>query len=174
MSVSVFALDKDIEVDLLMSKITTAIKTDKTADALPSFAKLESMEPSLGKPLPENFHFFYIDALDKSGDYTKALSRCNIYLEKFGKKGKHYGQVIEIMSRSQDRVEREAKAAAERKAREEQDRKDTYDRKKRECAKLNEKVQEAYINAGKVRSFDNPWQDRFTTLTREFDSKGCE
>lgn len=98
LALTAFATDQGVKVDLLMAKITASLKADKAVEALPYFAELESMESSLSKPLPESFHFYYIDTLNKSGDKAKALSRANIYLTKFGKKGKNYGKVIEIMS----------------------------------------------------------------------------
>jgi hypothetical protein len=120
-AVAAQALDQDVQVDLLMSKIITADKEGRAADALPSFAKLESMEPTLKKPLSEGFHYLYITALDNAGDHVNALRRANIYMEKFGNRGKNYPKVVEIMSRLQDQVASEEKEAAERKAGEERD-----------------------------------------------------
>jgi hypothetical protein len=108
MSPAVRAEDQEVQIDLLMSKITTLLKDDKAAKALPYMAELESMEPSMSKPLPESFHFYYIDTLDKAGDRDKALSRANLYLKKFGKKGKNYGRVIDILSRLQIEADRVA------------------------------------------------------------------
>lgn len=106
------AVSQEVQVDLLMAKITAALKAEKPAEALPAFVELEGMEPSLQNPLPESFKFFYIDTLDKTGDKAKALKRAEAYLDKYGKNGKYYGQVIEIMSRLQGEVEKEAKARA--------------------------------------------------------------
>jgi hypothetical protein len=98
MAATAVAADKDVQVDLLMAKITASLKANKATDALPYFAELESMEPTLAKPLPQSFHYYYIDALSKSGNNDKALSRAEIYLNKFGKKGKYYDKVIESMA----------------------------------------------------------------------------
>lgn len=92
------AVEQDVKVDLLMAKITASIKADKATDALPYFAELEGMESSLAQPLPQSFHYYYIETLSKSGNNDKALSRADIYLSKFGKKGKYYAKVIEIIS----------------------------------------------------------------------------
>jgi len=116
---SLGALAEDgVKVDILMAKIMKAIKAERAVDALPSFAELESMEPTLKKPLSENFHYYYIDALNNSGDFVKALSRSDIYLEKFGKKGKHYGEVIEVKINAEEQVEKANKLAAEKRAQE--------------------------------------------------------
>jgi hypothetical protein len=115
------ALDQDVQVDLLMSKIITADKEGRAADALPSFVKLESMEPTLKKPLSEGFHYLYINTLDGAGDHVNALRRANIYMEKFGKRGNNYPKVIEIMSRLQDQVAKEERDAREKKEREERE-----------------------------------------------------
>jgi hypothetical protein len=108
------ALDQDVQVDLLMAKIINAQKESRAADALPTMAKLESMEPTLKTPLPEGFHFLYITTLDESGDYANALRRVNIYMDKYGKRGKNYSKVIDIMSRLEDIVAQENKVANDR------------------------------------------------------------
>lgn len=129
MAVTAYAVDQDVQVDLLMAKITSALKADRAAEALPSFAQLESMEPSLKTPLPESFYFYYIDTLDKAGDKEKALgsdhnqaflndklnanSRAEAYLEKHGKKGKYYSQVIEIKSRLGEELRNDLKIKME-------------------------------------------------------------
>jgi len=120
---SVQAVDQDIQVDLLMSKITMALKEKRYADALPAMEKIEGMESTMDKPLSEGFHFLYIDTLDKSGNFAKALKRTNIYMEKFGKRGKHYAQVVDMTVRFQETIEKEEKKAqAEASAREERER----------------------------------------------------
>jgi len=102
------ALDREVQIDILTSKITTLLKAGKNAEALQYFAELEGMQATL----PESFDFFYIDTLDKSGKADKALERSEEYLKKYGKKGKYYGQVIEIVSRRSMEVEAQSKAAA--------------------------------------------------------------
>ncbi len=87
--------DKAVQIDLLMSKITSLIEAKQEAKALPYFSQLEAIET----PLPESFYYFYIDALDKSGDSKKALSRSEIYLNAYGKKGKYYSSVLTIYAR---------------------------------------------------------------------------
>lgn len=41
----------------------------------------------------------YLDALDKAGEADKAHERAEAYLNKFGKKGKYYKQVVATISR---------------------------------------------------------------------------
>jgi hypothetical protein len=95
------AISPDVQKDLLLSKITTLLKADKPAEALPYFAELEKMESSLPKQLPESFHYYYIQSLDKAGNADKALGRADVYLKRYGQLGKNYGNVIAIMSRLQ-------------------------------------------------------------------------
>lgn len=121
LTVSAHALEQGVKVDVLMSKANAALKAGQAAEALPYLAELEGMEPSLKKPLPESFYVLYIDALDKSGDKEEAMSRAEAYLEKYGKKGKLYDQVVETMGRIQNEADEEEKAAAAREAREEQE-----------------------------------------------------
>jgi hypothetical protein len=106
-AVAAHAVDQDVQVDILMSKIINAQKEGRAADALPSMAKLESMEPTLKAPLSEGFHFLYITTLDESGDHANALRRANVYLEKFGKGGKNYAKVVDIIGRLEDIVAEE-------------------------------------------------------------------
>jgi len=134
------AMDQDVQVDLLMAKITNALKQNRVADALPAFAQLESMEPTLQNPLSEGFHFLYIDTLDKSGNHAKALSRANIYMDKFGKQGKYYDKVIEIMSRLQDQVEEEKKVEAKRTEAERLRIKDIQEGRSPYCYELSSKL----------------------------------
>lgn len=103
------AISKDIQADMLMVKITSALKADKFSEALPAMADLEA----LGTPLSEDFQFLYIDTLDRAGKRVSALSRCYGYLEKYGRAGGYYGRVIEITTRLQDLADKDAKAAAE-------------------------------------------------------------
>ncbi len=100
-------LEKDIEVDILTTRITGLLKEGKNADALPLFEKLEGMNVKL----PESFDFYYIDTLDKAGNAAKAVERSEAYLKKYGKKGKYYAQVIEIVGRRSVDAEKERKAA---------------------------------------------------------------
>lgn len=155
------AVSDEVKVDLLMVKLTSTLKAEKWADALPFFAELESMEPSLQKPLPEGFHYNYIDTLDKTGDKAKALSRADIYLNKYGKSGKYYGQVIEIMGRLQMQVEKDGKDAAERKVRKEEEAaayKLAYDVWNKSIEKCRSKVRADLDNA--VRAYGvNPTKE---------------
>jgi hypothetical protein len=114
MAVAAYGVSQEVQADLLMAKITTAIKAGRAADALPFFAELESMAPSLSEPLPEGFYYNYIVALKKGGDKANALNRAEAYLDKYGKKGRHYDEVIEIVGRLQVEVDKEKKEAAER------------------------------------------------------------
>lgn len=93
--VNVYAFDDDVKTDILMEKITSSIKDNRFGDALPAFKELEAIR----KPLPESFYYYYIQALDKTGGTLDAFSRAEKYLTKYGKKGKYYGQVVEVFAR---------------------------------------------------------------------------
>ncbi len=121
LTVAAHALDQGVKVDVLMSKANAAIKMGRAAEALPYLAELESMGPSLKKPLSEDFYVLYIDVLDKSGDKEEAMNRAEAYLEKYGKKGKLYDQVVETMGRIQIEANGEEKAAAAREVQKERE-----------------------------------------------------
>lgn len=104
-----YPLDQGMEADILIARITGLLKAEKNAEALPLFEQLESMNAKL----PESFDYYYVETLDKAGRAEKALVRGETYLKKFGKKGKYYGQVIEIVARRRPEVEAKAKADAE-------------------------------------------------------------
>jgi hypothetical protein len=84
-------------------------------------AKLESMEPTLKAPLSEGFHFLYITTLDETDDHANALRRANVYIEKFGKAGKNYVKVVDIIGRLEEETDKKAKADAARQAKEERE-----------------------------------------------------
>lgn len=153
------AVSDEVRVDLLMSRITSALKAEKYADALPLFAELEGMEPSLQTPLPESFHFYYIDTLDKTGNIIKAHSRTEAYLNKYGKNGKYYGQVIEIMSRLQVQVDIEQeklKKAAQQAALAAQ-RKAEQQRQQAEADQANKKLKDEWENKEPISQGGLTW-----------------
>lgn len=125
MAVSASAIDKEIQIDLLMSKVMTALKEHREEEALPAMEKLEAMEPTLSKPLPEGFHYLYIETLYKAGKNSNALTRANIYMNQFGKKGKNYGKVVEMMVVLQEKVDYEIAMA-----------KKNEDARKAQCEKI--------------------------------------
>lgn len=88
-------MDRETVTDLLMAKITTALKANDPTKALPEFARLEK----LGVSLPESFYYYYTEALERARKREEARARVNDYLKKYGKQGKYYAQIIEIMSR---------------------------------------------------------------------------
>jgi hypothetical protein len=112
-AVGAHALDQEMQVDLLMAKINSALNAGKPAEALPFYAQLDNMGPSLKNPLKESFYFSYINTLDKAGDRANAVSRSDAYLSKYGKKAAHYDQVIEIMSRQEIGMDKDSKARAQ-------------------------------------------------------------
>jgi hypothetical protein len=88
-------MDKSVVVDIVMKKITAGLKENNPAKTLPQFAYLEK----LGVPLPESFSYYYTETLEKAGKKDAARTHAAAYLKAYGKKGKYYAQVIEIMSR---------------------------------------------------------------------------
>ncbi len=136
------AVDQSVQVDILMSKIINAQKEGRAAEALPSMAKLESMEPTLKAPLPEGFHFLYITTLDEAGDHANALRRANIYIEKFGKRGKNYAKVIDIIGRLEDVVAQENKVANERAEAERAAQKEVEEGRSPHCKELGARLKE--------------------------------
>lgn len=103
-AVSVQASDQGAQLDLLWSKITAAVKNEKPLEALPAFAQMESIASSQSTQMPEDFSALYIGTLYKIGNNAEAYSRAEVYMSKYGKKGRRYAFVLDIMSRSQDKV----------------------------------------------------------------------
>lgn len=95
-------MDKETVADLLMAKITAATKANEPDKALPHFARLEK----LGVTLPESFYYYYIESLEGAGKRGEARARVNDYLKKYGRQGKYYAQVIEMMSRLDTKTKR--------------------------------------------------------------------
>ncbi len=98
-------MDKGVVVDIVMKKITAAIKAGENATAankageyakaLTEFSFLEKQ----GEKLPESFYYYYTETLEKTGKKAEAREHANDYLKRYGKGGKYYSQVIEIISR---------------------------------------------------------------------------
>lgn len=89
-------LAPDVLVDLIMKKITTKIKSGDYASAVDDFVRLDNLKDA---KLPESFYYYYAETLEKAGNKHEAHARGNDYLKRYGKKGKYYSQVIDIMSR---------------------------------------------------------------------------
>ena len=88
-------MEKGLVLDIVMGKITAALKANKYAEALPHFALLERQ----GTALPESFYYYYTDTLEKAGQKDKARAGAATYLKNYGKTGRYYPQVIELMGR---------------------------------------------------------------------------
>lgn len=88
-------MDKGAVTDILMGKITEALKANRHAKAVPEFARLEK----LGVSLPESFYYYYIEALDKAGRRAEARVRATNYLKDYGKQGKYHLEIVKFMSR---------------------------------------------------------------------------
>lgn len=88
-------MDKSIVRDIVMKKITDAIKSGEYSKALPEFTFLETQSDKL----PESFYYYYTESLEKTGKKAEAREHANDYLKRYGKGGKYYSKVIEIISR---------------------------------------------------------------------------
>ncbi len=100
-------LDEKTKENIMMSKITTAIKGERYKDALVYFISLEKHSNNL----PESFYFYQIQTLLNAADsgghsmgvgnaLRQAVSiKAKEYLKKYGSKGKYYAEVVEIMGR---------------------------------------------------------------------------
>lgn len=87
-------LPDDVVTDLVMAKITGAIKQQAYQTALPYFVYLERRKAVL----PESFWYYYTvtSANLKDADRTRALG--TKYLSKYGRKGKYYDKIISLMA----------------------------------------------------------------------------
>ena len=88
-------LDLKTKTDIVMNKITVAIKEGNYKDAVGYFPYLERVNNNL----PESFYFYQMQSLSKSGRLDDAKEKAKDYLKKYGSKGKYYAEVIEIMGR---------------------------------------------------------------------------
>ncbi len=88
-------MEKSMVVDIVMGKITAALKANDYAKALPHFVFLEKQ----AVPLPESFYYYYTETLEKTGKKSDARIHASDYLKRYGKKGKYYSQVIALMAR---------------------------------------------------------------------------
>ena len=87
-------LNREAVVDIFMGKIVNSIKAGDYAAALPHFDRLLKY----GGDFPESFYYYHIEALAKSGKKLLAQEKSTAYLKKYGKSGKYYDKVIEVMT----------------------------------------------------------------------------
>lgn len=87
-------LPPDVLKDLLMARILKALKSKEYAAALPAFKEMEKQNSDL----PESFYYYYIEALSGMGEKASARVRMDAYVRKYGKSGKYYAKVLELMT----------------------------------------------------------------------------
>jgi hypothetical protein len=92
-------MDKDIIVDIEMSKIKSVIESKSSSPIdykkiLPSFYYLETKLDDL----PESFYYYFIEVLAKQYRLDLVKVRATDYIKKYGKGGKYYTQVIQHLN----------------------------------------------------------------------------
>jgi hypothetical protein len=169
-TIKAYAVDQSVQVDILMSKIINAEKEGRAADALPSMAKLESLEPNLSEPLPEEFHYLYITTLDKAGDHANALRRANIYVEKFGRQGKHYAKVVDIIGRLEEEADKNSQAESARIAAEEIEHERKCDELRKRYCQTDADHEQAYKDYNNSSGEERQeYHRKYVQLSRELD-----
>ena len=113
MTLPAHAINQDAQADLLLAKISTALKNDRTSEALSACTKLEKLGSSLEKPLPESFYYYYIETLHRIGAKENVLKRAYAYLDRYDKDDPHYGQVTAIVRELQLAAMRAGKVDAD-------------------------------------------------------------
>lgn len=88
-------MDPAIALDIMLKKIATALEAGTPEKALPEFERIEKM----GRPLPERFHYYYAEAYSRAGKKSEARDRARQYLNTYGKAGKYYDKVIEMLAK---------------------------------------------------------------------------
>lgn len=104
-------LDKEIQVDVLISKITSLLQSNMVDEAIPYMRQLNDLGA-----FPQRLFFQYIEVLDKTGNKEDALDKAEGYLKFYGKDGEYYENVLAIMGRLSIEADKAAKdrvAAAE-------------------------------------------------------------
>jgi hypothetical protein len=92
-------MDKDIVVDIEMSKIMSVIQKQNASPEdckkiLPSFYYLETKLDDL----PESFYYYFIQVLARADRKYEVRVRAMDYIKKYGKNGKYYTKIINILS----------------------------------------------------------------------------
>lgn len=87
--------DKDVAIDMAMAKITKSISNNDNKDALLYMNYLLTLD----EKLPEAFYPQYIKVLEATKNVASAKRVANVYIQKYGKAGKFYGEMIEVLSR---------------------------------------------------------------------------
>ena len=87
-------LDDDTALKIIMKKITDAVASGRYKESLLSFSMLERRKIDL----PEEFYYFYAQALKNTDNKDKAMEYSTKYLSKYGKKGKYYEKVTDLIA----------------------------------------------------------------------------
>jgi hypothetical protein len=92
-------MDKDIVVDIEMSKIMSVIQKQNASrqdyeKILPSFYYLETKLDDL----PESFYHYFIEVLARANRTYEVRVRAMDYIKKYGKNGKYYTEVIQRLN----------------------------------------------------------------------------
>jgi hypothetical protein len=87
----------DILQDLLLTKIIGLMKAGNSGAALPYFRRLEHT----GVAQPQSFYYYRMKALEDTGRRAEARTEAEAYLQRHGKKGEYYAEVIALLGRLQ-------------------------------------------------------------------------
>jgi hypothetical protein len=109
---SVMAANEDAQIDITMAKITNLFKAGKESETLPYFAQIEAMNTVK----PERFYYYYVVAESKAGDFHSGNEKGELYLRKFGKSGRYYAEVIQMMGDFSLSLDKENAAVLAKKA----------------------------------------------------------
>jgi len=86
--------DDETALKIIVKKITTLIENGSYTDSLFYFSMWERRQENL----PEEFYYYYAKALEQTGNKEKSMKYATKYLNKYGKDGGHYEQIIELIA----------------------------------------------------------------------------
>lgn len=92
-------MDKEIALEIEMKKITGLLKSQQYEEALPRFQRVFKALDANNVPVDEMLAYYYIFTMDKTGRKKTVMKLTEVYLNTWGKKGAHYGEIVEIAGR---------------------------------------------------------------------------
>lgn len=92
-------MDKEVAMEVEVKKITDHLKAQQYEQALSRFFRVSKALHADNLKMDELLAYYYVSTADKAGDKAFASGLATWYLRDYGKKGGHYKEVVEILSR---------------------------------------------------------------------------
>ena len=110
-------LPPGVQADRYTLQAQSAIEDQDYVRARAALEKILELQARHSISIPLEFHFFYADVLDRTGDLESALDSVERYLAQTGREGDNYMAALKLLNRLETSIEERRQAERERLAR---------------------------------------------------------